>query len=351
MFSVRVLNVILAGSLSMGLLVPSAYAASEGAVYAFQGYPNDGGNPYASLIDEGGALYSTTHSGGANGAGTVFKITTKGAEKVLHSFGSASDGAGPFAGLINVAGVLYGTTSTGGTGSCKDGPFVGCGTVFKITKAGAETVLYSFKGGPSDGFYPYAGLIDVEGTLYGTTLLGGTGACESGCGTVFQITKKGVETVLYSFKLDGDGAQPIGGLIDVGGTLYGTTQYGGAASCPYGCGTVFKITTAGDETVLYSFKGGTDGALPQAGLINVGGTLYGTTEFGGNGNCNTEGIIGCGTVFKITTAGVETVMHTFKGGSDGFYPHAGLIDVGGTLYGTTNEGGATGNGTVFKVRP
>jgi len=184
----------------------------------------------------------------------------------------------------------------------------------------------------------------VAGTLYGTTSSGGgTVSCTGGCGTVFKITTAGIETVLHSFGHDSDGVFPYAGLINVKGSLYGTTAIGGAS----GPGTVFKITTAGVETVLYSFKVGSDGANPYAGLIDVAGTLYGTTVHGGTGSCTA----GCGTVFKITTKGMETVLHSFKDGRDGANPYAGLIDVAGTLYGNTSVGGASGNGTVFKVAP
>jgi len=318
------------------------------------------------LVDVGGTLYGTTYSGGANGLGTVFKITPKGVAIVLHSFGSSGDGANPSAGLIDVGGILYGTTEKGGTGSCTGG----CGTVFKITTKGAEAVLYSFKG-DSDGANPTASLTNVDGALYGTTKSGGPGNCQIlgtvGCGTLFKITTKGVKTVLYSFKGGEDGAYPEdASLIDVAGALYGTTAFGGTGICTElyvngditvngsGCGTVFKITTKGVETVLYSFKGGNDGIVPEGGLINVGGTLYGTTGYGGGaggGNCS----FACGTVFKITTKGVETVLYSFKGGNDGAYP-GGLLDVAGTFYGTTQRGGTCsttpyGCGTVFKVTP
>jgi len=399
MFCIRVLHIILAGSLSMGLLALPARAASEVVVHSFQGSPNDGANPQAGLIDVGGTLYGTTNSGGAHGSGTVFKVTTAGVVTMLHSFGHGHDGAYPQAGLINVEGTLYGTTSSGGahgsgtvfsittggveavlhsfghghdgaypqanlinvggtlygttaeggTGKCSNGESItGCGTVFKVTTAGVETALYSFRGG-NDGANPLAGLIDVGGTLYGTTVGGGTNGCGGGgCGTVFKVTTAGVEKVLHSFQGGTDGLEPKASLVNVGGTLYGTTFYGGnGGPC---CGTVFKITTAGAKTVLHSFQGGSDGENPQTGLINVGGTLYGTTNIGGTGNCNGQDP-GCGTVFKITTAGAETVLYSFLGGSDGENPQAGLINVGGTLYGTTANGGASGNGTVFKITP
>jgi len=180
--------------------------------------------------------------------------------------------------------------------------------LFASSAAASEAVVvYSFKGG-SDGAEPQAGLIEVGGALYGTTFLGGT-ACgyEDGCGTVFQITTAGVEKVLHSFGNGSDGTFPRAPLIDVGGTLYGTTQYGGSTVCGESeanhCGTVFKITVAGEETVLHSFKGGKDGATPVAGLIAIGNTLYGTTVSGGTGTDDPciHVPAGCGTLFSITT--------------------------------------------------
>jgi uncharacterized repeat protein (TIGR03803 family) len=301
----------------------------------------DGMNPVAGLITINGTFYGTTSNGGVNDAGTVFEIKKFGKEAVLHSFGGSGDGLHPVAGLINVNGTLYGTTSNGGAS--------GVGTVFEIKKSGKETVLHSFGGtsdGDGDGAGPYAGLLNVDGTLYGTTIGGG-----GDFGTVFAITKSGAETVLHSFGAPGDGAEPVASLISVNGTLYGTTEYGGAYGYgSYGFGTVFEIKKSGAETVLHSFPSGSaDGTQPLAGLLNVGGTLYGTASEGG-ANCDGSG--GCGMVFKITTSGTETVFYSFKGdksSNDGYYPVAGLVNVNGTLYGTTLAGGANGDGTVFAI--
>ena len=260
------------------------------------------------------------------------------AYSVLHSFeGYPVDGAYPYAGLINVSGTLYGTTSYGGSQCTSSGP---CGTVFAITTLGTETVLYSFgQSGYSDGSAPTDDLIAVAGTLYGTTSAGGA----HDDGTVFAMTPSGKETVLYSFKGSPDGFDPFAGLINVKGTLYGTTEYAGAN----GAGTIFAVTTSGKETVLYSFAGAPDGADPFAGLINVNGTLYGTTYYGGSPGCYSD--LGCGTVFAVTTSGKERVLHRFGTRTDGKNPFAGLINVNGTLYGTTEFGGANGDGTVFAI--
>ncbi len=165
-------------------------------------------------------------------------------------------------------------------------------------------VLYRFNKAP-DGHNPFAGLVNVNGTLYGTTFWGGARV-----GTVYSITTGGAEQVLYRFGGKTDGTEPYAGLIDVNGTLYGTTYAGGGYGCTGGgCGTVFSITTGGTEKVLYSFGGGIDGAYPGAGLTDLNGTLYGTTISGGSG-CGSDG---CGTVFSITTGGTEQVLHSFTG--------------------------------------
>jgi uncharacterized repeat protein (TIGR03803 family) len=232
-------------------------------------------------------------------------------------------------------GTLYGTTYNGG-GKCLQSPY-GCGTAFSITPSGHETVLHRFTGSPDDGFGPGV-LRNVNGTLYGTTGLGGS----KGNGAVFSITPGGKEKVLYSFRGGTDGAFPAAGLIDVKGTLYGTTESGGSGACgKIGCGTVFSITPSGNEKVLFSFSGG-DGYEPQATLLNVNGTLYGTTL---------RSSYGLGTVFSITLSGHETVLYIFKGGQDGAYPESGLSYVNGTFYGTTSSGGASNDGTVYSITP
>jgi uncharacterized repeat protein (TIGR03803 family) len=250
----------------------------------------------------------------------------------LHSFGGTADGQNPQGGLVrDAAGNLYGTTVKGGMGS---------GTVFKVDTANNETVLYSFTGG-ADGNSPLAGLIrDAAGNLYGTTVAGGA----HNQGTVFKIDTSNHETVLYSFTGGADGGLPQAGVImDATGNLYGTASQGGFGCAPLGCGTVFKIDTTNHETVLHAFMAGSDGGNPEAGLIlDPAGNLYGTTFGGGSG--------GQGIVFKIDTTNHETVLYTFTGGSDGGGPVAGLLrDAAGNLYGTTFNGGTSGQGTVFKI--
>jgi uncharacterized repeat protein (TIGR03803 family) len=311
-------------------------APSFQVLYSF-GSDSDGANPDAGLLNLRGTLYGTTHFGGAYDSGSVYSISTTGTEKVLHSFGSGSDGAIAIAGLLNVKGTLYGTTGGGGA-STK-------GTVYRISTSGTEKVLHSFGSG-FDGATPYAGLLDVKGTLYGTTLGGGASAV----GTVYRISMTtGKEKVLHSFGSAFDGANPYAALIDVNGTLYGTTYFGGAsrrgpAHSVSPTGTVYSISPAGTEKVLHSFGyffGVPDGDTPAAGLLNVGGTLYGTTYHGG--------LYGSGTVYSINTTGAEKVLHSFGSGSDGATPIAGLLNVNGTLYGTTYVGGAHGSGTVYSI--
>jgi len=319
--------------------------SSDTVLYSFTG-GNDGIYPQGTLLrDSAGNFYGTTYQGGmqgANGYGTVFKLAPDGTETVLHSFaGKPGDGANPNAGFIeDSAGNLYSTT-------INDGAYTG-GTVFEIAADGTESLLYSFCAVDypycSDGVNPYAGLIeDSAGNFYGTTSAGGGSEnCSFGCGTVFKLAPNGTETVLYSFKGESDGAVPYGGVIaDRKGNLYGTTYKGGANNY----GTVFKLAPNGTETVLYSFcaqANCTDGSYPDAGLIMKDKNLYGTTYYGG---------AGYGTVFEVAPNGTETVLHSF-GGGDGANPADGLLkDGAGNFYGSTVAGGTEGYGTVFQLAP
>jgi uncharacterized repeat protein (TIGR03803 family) len=304
----------------------------------------------SSLTYFKGTFYGTTTVGGGNhcgrggfaGCGTVYSITPSGTETVLRSLGGKY-GADPAPRLIVRNGTFYGTTQDRG-GGCPQVRTDGCGTVFSITPSGHETVLHAFTG-PPDGWSPSARLLNVNGTLYGLTEFGGshvgvncpTGKFQSGCGTVFSIIPGGEEKVLYSFRGGTDAEYPGSGFVDVNGTLYSTTSYGGA----YGDGTFFSITLGGKEKVLYSFGASYNNGRNPSGLVDVSGTLYGTT--GGGGAYNN------GTVFSITPGGKEKVLYSFGAhGNDGDYPIATLLNVNGTLYGTTYEGGR-GLGTVFSI--
>jgi len=239
--------------------------------------------------------------------------------------------------VLDSAGDLYGTT-----GAC--GAF-GYGTVFKVSKSGKETVLYSFAGGTGDGCNPYAGVAqDKAGDLYGTTP-----ACGAhGAGTVFKLSKTGKKIVLYSFCQQSgcaDGQSPYTGVIrDAKGNLYGTTILGGTD----GVGTIFKITS-GKLTTLYSFcsqSGCWDGIAPFARMIiDTKGNLYGTATSGGR---SSEGV-----VYELSSSGTLTVLHSFAGGaSDGCNPYGSVTrDTAGNLYGTTLYCGASGFGTVWKLTP
>jgi uncharacterized repeat protein (TIGR03803 family) len=315
----------------------------------------DGALPIAGLIfDQAGNLYGTTAQGGTKGWGTVFKVTRAGVESVIHSFNpDGGDGGFPEASLISdLAGNLYGTTGNGGSNG-------GYGTVFKLTPQGdgswKETVLYSFEFDGKDGVGPYAALVfDPAGNLYGTTVSGGSNAY----GTVFKLTPQGdgrwKETVLHSFSRDlNDGTYPYAPLtLDSAGNLYGTTWSGGQNDD----GIVFKLTPNPDgswkETVIHYFSYYGDGAAPTGGLIfDSAGNLYGTARVGcGPGECD----YALGTVFKLTPNSdgnwTLNVIHTFSG-ADGVFPSSSLtFDVAGNLYGTTLLGGTYNDGVVYKLK-
>jgi uncharacterized repeat protein (TIGR03803 family) len=321
------------GSTGCGTVFAISPSGSEHVVYDFAG-GTDGADPQAGLTSLNGRLYGTTRGGGSKqNYGTVFELITSG-ERVLHRFTGKPDGENPYATLLFYNGLFYGTTYGGGAHKS--------GTVFTVNRSGQESVLYSFKGG-SDGASPLGGLIAVGGTLYGTTAGGGA---HTG-GTVYSLTTAGKETVLYSFKGGTDGLTPSTTLVYAGGSLYGTTVYGGTAS--QSNGTVFAVTLKGKESVLYRFQGGSDGASPFGNLVSVKGTFYGTTYFGGSGGASGHGN---GTIYEITKAGAEVRLHLFQGGSDGGNPAAGLYYSNRTLYGTSSEAGlsqASGDGTAFSL--
>jgi uncharacterized repeat protein (TIGR03803 family) len=311
-------------------------------IYTFcpDGEPcTNGSQPTAGLVlATNGDFYGTTMNGGANSDGTVFQITPAGKLTTLHSFDS-TDGAEPEVGLIQANnGVLYGTTSSGGSGDV--------GTIFNITTAGKLTSLLSFEG--TNGDYPDARPVQgTDGNFYGTTYEG-----DGDSGTVFKISATGKLTTLHSFNST-DGGGPTGALIQAtNGNFYGTTTGDGANGSG---GTVFQITPAGKLTTLYSFCSKpdcTDGSTPYAGLIQgTDGNLYGATFNGGTNETSCNG--GCGTLFKITTAGQLTTLYNFcskSGCTDGSSPEGGLVqDTNGTLYGTTYYGGTDGIGTVFSL--
>lgn len=322
----------------------------EKVLHKFVG-PSGGQGPYrpiCRLVVLKGVLFGTTTAGGAYDNGAIFQITTSGKERTLYSFRGGADGSGPHS-LTVGGGLLYGTTQFGGKSGCNVGGVSTCGTVFSISPTGQQhRVLYAFKGG-SDGSRPIGDLLDLNGALYGTTVYGGTSnsSCSSGCGTVFKLTTAGQETVLHRFKDGNDGAYPLAGLTSLNGALYGTTQWGGGlpTSSSIGSGIVFEITPSGHESVVYRFKGAPDGEAPQIGSLEpANGYLYGTTEYGGLNSC-------CGVLFKLSTSGEETIEHDFTNYQDGGFPYGGLAGMNGFLYGTTSSGGDHGTGTVFRFKP
>lgn len=330
------------------------------------------------LIGSGKAFFGATMLGGSKacstpfdtasstGCGIVYRLVRSAGKRTytidtLHKFtGAPSDGAASFATLLaDKSGDLYGTTFYGGT--------YNGGTLFKLhptTSGYAETIVHSFGYG-QDAAYPIAGVIEVNGTLYGTTTGGGAysnqrvcnvagGVPNGTCGTVYSVNPTtGAEQVLHSFGNGGDGAVPYAALLDAAGTLYGTTDLGGSTGL---CGTVFSIGTDGSgERVVHSFLNNPrDGCNPFASLIAVNGALYGTTCCGGGYFCpHCEG-----TIFSVDLAtGKEVMLHEFGEPGDGSEPNAALVDVGGVLYGTTHIGGLTscfypfGCGVIFSFTP
>lgn len=295
-------------------------------LHSFDASGSDGANPSSELIQgSDGNFYGTAASGGASNIGTVFQMTPTGTFTNLYSF-TGPDGSNPQAALVEGSdGNFYGTTYSGGANSS--------GNVFRITPSGSLTNLYSFRG--PDGAFPYAGLLLADdGNFYGTTYGGGA----NGSGTVFRFTMSGTLTNLHSFT-GPDGANPQAALVEgTDGNLYGTTYAGGTL----GSGTVFRITMAGVLTNLHSFIS-TDGGNPWAALVlGSDGNFYGTTYKGGS---NKDG-----TVFRITSAGTLTNLHSFTSGTDGAFPQAALIQASdGGFYGTTEAGGTNNVGTIFKL--
>jgi uncharacterized repeat protein (TIGR03803 family) len=397
----------LAAFATAALLVSAAHAASTTKViYSFAG-GNDGEYTDTDLVmDQAGNIYGTSVQGGIFGGGTVFQVTPAGLHTVLYNFTGGSDGGEPYKGVtLDAQGNLYGTAVTGGGGSCEGG----CGTLFQLKKSGNTydfSVIHTFTGG-KDGSGPGAPLsIDKFGNLYGMAPTGGqfgvgtvyvlrptangwsfhvihtfTGGADglggsagrvifnpaghviapstvggkNGFGVVFELspTTSGewVYTSLYDFKDSPDGALPYGGLAaDAHGNLFGTTYYAGKNDF----GTVYELSRGSSgwkERVLYSFKGGSDGGSPISTLVSDGaGNFYGTTSDGGAATCE------CGTIFKISRnasgAWIESVVYRFLGTPDAGFSYNGLVADGkGNFYGSTVHGGASNDGTIYKLTP
>jgi len=275
--------------------------------------------------------------------GTVFKVTPSGTLTVLHTFcphANCSDGANPGPIILGTDGNFYGVTDGGGdtTGSCGSS---GCGTLFKLTTGGTFTLLHTFTG--PDGSYPSGMIEGSDGNFYGTAFSGGS-VC---CGSIFKLTPAGTLTTLHNFS-GSDGSGPTGLVQGTDGNLYGTTYGGGKYEpdfCePYGgCGTVFKSTTGGAFTSLHSFQF-TDGAILYPPVAQADdGTFYGTTWEGPTNN---------GTIFSITSTGQAKTVYTFTGIAAN--PIVGLIPASdGNLYGTLVEGGSNncGDGNIYSLSP
>ena len=304
----------------------TARAQTYAVKYEFGSHSGDPLSPQYGLVAQGrdGNLYSTSPKGGTSNNGTVFKITPAGALTVLYNF-DVTHGSFPYGGLtLGTDGNFYGTAYQGGT--------AGNGTIFMITPSGTLTVLHNMKS--TDGSSLYAAPVQgTDGNFYGTTYNGGS----KGYGTVYKMTPAGTLTTLYPFD-NTHGGQPHGSLVQgTDGKFYGTTYSGGTG----GVGTVFKVTAGGTLTVLHNFSQ-TDGSYPYTPLIQgTDGNFYGTTYNGGTG---------AGVIFKITSAGVFTVLHNLNNGSDGGSSLAGLSQTAdGNLYGTALRSGANSVGTIYRI--
>lgn len=339
--------------LALAITPQLAQAQKFKVLHRFNG--SNGAYPTGGLIrDSAGNFYGMTSQGGSSktcpyGCGTVFRLTPTGKETVLYSF-TGKNGDGEYPASLespyrDAGGNIYGTTYDGGDFSTCSG--YGCGVVFKLSKKGRETVLHTFGRG-TDGLSPGSGVVlDAQGNIYGTTEFGGA----NNGGTLFEVAKGGGYSILHSFDFPGegtDGSEPVGPLIiDSSGNLYGTTTGGG----DFGCGTIFGWDATGNYTIFFGFPCGSGGGDPLGQLLmDSAGNFYGTTKAGGNGGCFDGG--GCGVVFKVDSTGAETVLYTFSGGADGRYPFAGVVmDSSGNLYGTTINGGSAGYGVAFKLDP
>jgi len=323
-----------------------------------------GSNPVPGLIgDTSDNLYGVTKSGGdlscaagdGKGCGLVYELVHVSGlhftEKVIHAF-HGSDGAFPASELAGGKGIFFGTTSNGGPNDA--------GTVFAVVaKTGKVRTLYTFKGG-TDGAFPIGKLyLDAQGNIFGTTAFGGKAGCVekggTGCGTVFALrqSKSGYsKETLYQFSAGRNGWEPWAGVVPYKGKLYGTTIYGGNGGCFEGCGTMFELSlgngSATKKRTVHEFAGGSEGAYSKSPLyVDGAGNFYGSTQNGGDGSCKIANADapGCGTIFKIGSDGTTTVLHRFKGGSDGAQPYIGLTSFKGRLYGST----IYGNGVIFKL--
>ena len=328
---------------SVLLLVPVVLASGSGGanrgniavtlLYSFDG--TELIYPAGPIVAQGfdGNLYSTTAYGGTYNDGVVFKITTEGIPSVLHELDSYNGSTGL---TLGADGNFYGAEIYGG-------PPPGYGAAFRITPTGKMTVLAHFTGKNLDAYPDVPPMQAADGEFYGTAV----GDSNGNGGTVYRMTRLGKKTTLFRFDRR-DGAAPGGPLAQAeDGNFYGITNVGGASGrCQqYGCGTVFKLTLDGHETVLHNFNvQNLDGYYPAAPVVEgTDGDFYGTAPYGGK--------FGYGIVFKITRTGAYTILHNFDQ-IDGMTPQVGLVQAtDGKLYGTTEGGGTAKIGTVFSITP
>ena len=339
---------ILAISAATIWLASAAWAASKTRlIYSFAGNADGEYTDTELVMDSAGNLYGTSVQGGTFGGGTVFQVTSAGVHTVLYNFTGGADGGEPYKGVtLDAHGNVYGTAVTGGGGSCEGG----CGVVYRLANSGGtwtQSVIHTFTG--SDGSGPGSPVtIDKHGNVYGTTPTGGT----LGVGVVYELRPEESGwnfRVIHTFTGGTDGAGGSAGklLIDANGRLYGVCTVGGVT----GLGTVYELSRSDDHwrfTTLYAFKDQPDGALPYGGLIfGQRGDLYGTTYYAGANDF--------GTVYKLSHkrgTWTESVLYSFKGGRDGASPISSLVsDAAGNLYGTTSDGGAASCvcGVIFKL--
>lgn len=267
---------------------------------------------------------------------------------ILHEFtGYPDDGAFPSGVILSPDGTLYGTTFIGGNVRSANQCLDGCGALFKITTDGIETVLHNFGAG---GALPGDGVIrDAVGNLYGTTSDGGAAKR----GTVYEFSSDGSYVTLHSFNSSSDGYAPETGVIrDSAGNLYGTTSRGGARHGLTEGGTIYKLTPGNVVQVLYRFHS-SRGVIPFSSLIrDAAGNFYGITRDGGDPNCTSGSGRGCGVVYKLSPSGKQTVLHAFSGAPDGASPYGRLVrDLEGNIYGVTFEGGSFNQGAIYKIDP
>ena len=339
--------------LALTLLFTAVAAAQTFQVaYTFSG--SDGTFPNGDLIrDSAGNFYGTTQFGGASNQGEIFKLSSSGQLTILYSFTGGTDGGIPIGRVLASGGSFYGTTASGGDATCA------CGTAYKLDSSGKLTVLHAFTGG-TDGSQnqgqPELGLVSINGDFYGATSFGGVLGCDGslGCGVIYKVTPTASESVLYRFTAQADGGFPQDLIRDPTGNLYGAT---GGSFMAGNSGTIFKIDTAGNLTTLYTFPGGANGVSPRWRLARTtSGVFHGVTQFGGNTTTCPLGTSGCGVVFSVDSSGKETVLHIFGNkATDGDEPSGGLVNVAGSYYGATFYGGTTnstctfGCGVVYRV--